>query len=161
MTSILEDMKLAREHLGIAIAAGAFGALMPFSAYWVSHNCLTRLSMWKDYVMLAVVAAALLFSVRTVWKAGEQTSGERLKATAWVIVLEGLMIACPTPWLAATSLCYLVVINAVSTACVIVRKATPAPQPTVSDVARAQSLTRRDAEKVVRAARRQPSAVPT
>ena len=157
MTSILEDITLARKHRTVGIGAAAWGAIMPLAAYWTVHNDLHALDTWRDYVLVAVVAACLLFSVRTVWKAGHQTSGERLKATCWVVGLEGLMVASPTPWLAVLALCYLIGINAIATACVIVRHATPAPQPTVTDVVREQNLPRRAAAKVVEQRRLKPA----
>jgi len=154
MTSILEDITLASKHRSVAIGGGAWGAIMPLAAYWTVHNDLHGLVTWRDYVLVAVVAACLLFSVRTVWKAGHQTSGERLKATCWVVGLEGLMVASPSPWLAVLALCYLIGINAIATACVIIRHATPAQLPTVTDVVREQNLPRRVAAKVVEQQRR-------
>lgn len=149
MTSILEDLELVAKRRSLALGSAAWGAIMPLAAYWTVHHDLHGLSTWRDYVLVAVVVACLLFSVRTVWKAGHQTSGERLKATCWVIGLEGLMVASPSPWLAVLALCYLIGINAIATACAIVRHATPVPQPTVTDVAREQNLPRRAAAKVV------------
>lgn len=159
MTGILEDIQLAYEHKRTALFGALWGGFMPFGAYWTVHHDLHSLDSWREYVLVPMVAACLLFSVRTVWQWGFRSSGERIKASCWVIALEGLMIASPTQWLAVVALFYLIGINAVATACVIVRQAKPAPPPTVTDVARAQNLTRREAEKVV--ARRRLREAPT
>lgn len=152
---LLADLRTAAEHPRVALFGAALGGFPPATAWLLTHEALPRLwGSWLCYALLPVVAACLAFSVTTVWQWGSRSFHDRLKASCLVVALEGAMVLSPIPALSAVALAYLVVINAIATACTLVAEDrptadTPAPSPTVEDVARELGLTRRGASKVV------------
>jgi tetrahydromethanopterin S-methyltransferase subunit E len=148
-TGILEQWRAARRHPIAALIGAAFGGALPLTAYRTMHGDLQGAGGWQLWVLSVVVAACLLFSVRTVWQWGRAAFGDTLKASCFVVALEGIMIASPTPWLALLALLYLICINAVATACILAHEDQPVPQPTVTAVARELGVPRRAAAKVL------------
>jgi hypothetical protein len=160
---LLADLRTARENPGVALFGAMLGGLPPTIAWLLTHYALPSLwaagpggwERWLFYALLPVVAACLAFSVSTVWQWGSRAFHDRFKASCLVVALEGSMVLSPIPALSAVALAYLVVINAIATACTLVAEdrsvATPAPSPTVDTeaVARELGLTRRGAAKVV------------
>jgi hypothetical protein len=148
---LLEQMRVARSHPWAAAMGGALGGFVPIAAYVISHLELRdadgRMDLWKP--IAPVLLACLFFSVSTVWQWGVQSFRERFKASCLVIAIEGVMVLSSTPILSVVALAYLVLINAIATACTLVAEDQPIPQPTVSSVARELSLPRRAAAKVV------------
>lgn len=152
MTSIglLEQMRTARRHPMASALGGALGGFVPIAAYTIVHHELRRSGAWNLWQPVApVVAACLLFSVRTVWQWGHQSFREGFKASCLVVAVEGVMVFSATPLLCLVALAYLVAINAIATACTLVAE-DKLPEPvTVTSVSRELNLPRRDAEKVV------------
>lgn len=146
---ILEQLRAARRHPLLAVFGGLLGGFPPLAAYRSTHGDLQSASMPLRYVLGVVVAACLLFSVRTVWLWGEAAFRERMKAACLVVAIEGMMVASPTVWLAMLALFFLIGINAIATACVIAQEDQPKPQPTVTSVSRELGLPRKAAAKVV------------
>jgi hypothetical protein len=150
MPGILEQWRQARQHPIAALLGALLGGFVPLAVYQTTHTDL-RVHSVRDLAnpLVLIVAAGLLFSVRTVWIWGRSAFGEGLKSTCLVITIEGMMVFSPTVWLAQLALAYLVVINAVATACTLAREdAQPAPL-TVTSVARERNLPRRAAAQVV------------
>ena len=147
---ILEQWRQARRHPVAALLGALLGGFVPLAAYQTTHSDL-RVESWRDLLspLVPVVAACLLFSVRTVWQWGRAAFGESAKAVCLVVAIEGMMVLSPTPWLAQLALFYLICINAVATACILAHEDVPAPIPTVTDVARELGVPRREAAKVV------------
>lgn len=149
-TGILEQWRAARQHPVAAFLGALLGGFVPLAAYRTTHGDLVIHSA-RDMLqpLTLVVAACLLFSVRTVWQWGSSAFGERIKSVCLVISIEGMMVLSPTSWLASLALLYLIVINAIATACILAHEDAPPEPVTVTSVSRELSLPRRDAEKVV------------
>lgn len=149
-TGILGQWRMARQHPVAAVLGALLGGFVPLAAYRTTHGDLV-VHRPQDLLqpLTAVVAACLLFSVRTVWQWGSSAFGERTKSVCLVISIEGMMVLSPTPWLAGLALCYLIVINAIATACILAHEDAPPEPVTVTSVSRELNLPRRDAEKVV------------
>lgn len=147
--SLLDQWDAAKKSPRAAVLAAALGGLPPLGAYITAHYDVGRFTDWRRFALWSVLAACMVFSMRTVWGWGHAAFDERLKAVCLVVALEGLMVFSPTTWLAMLALCYLIGINAVATACNIAEKYAPKPQPTVSDVARELAVPRRQAARVV------------
>lgn len=147
---ILEQWRQARQHPIAAVLGGLLGGFVPLAVYKTTHGDL-HVHSWRELgqPLVLIVAAGLLFSVRTVWHWGRSAFGETLKSTCLVITIEGMMVLSPTSWLASLALLYLVVINAIATACILAHEDAPPAPVTVTDVSRELNLPRRDAEKVV------------
>lgn len=147
-TGILEQLRAARRHPLLAIFGGMLGGFPPLAAYRTTHGDLQSAPDHLRYTLGVVVAACLLFSVRTVWGWGKAAFREQMKAACLVVAIEGMMVASPSPWLAVLALCFLIGINAIATACVIAQE-DQEPQPTVTAVARELGVPRAAAAKVV------------
>lgn len=147
---LLERLRTAREHPNVAALGAAFGGFVPIAAYIIVHNELRRDGGWDFFQPISPVAlACLAFSVTTVWHWGHQSFRDKFKASCFVVALEGVMVCSRTPALCLVALAYLVLINAIATACTLVAEDKPVPQPTVTAVARELSLPRKAAAKVV------------
>lgn len=146
---ILEQLRAARRHPLLAVFGGLLGGFPPLAAYWTTHGDLQRAAVSLRYVLGCVVAACLLFSVRTVWGWGKAAFREQMKAACLVVAIEGMMVASPSPWLAMLALAFLIGINAVATACTIAQEDAQPEIPNVTAVSRELSLPRKAAAKVV------------
>lgn len=148
--NILEQWRSARHHPVAALLGALLGGFVPLAAYRTVHYDIT-MTQPRDLLhpLVAVVAACLLFSVRTVWQWGRAAFAERMKAACLVVAIEGMMVCSPTPWLAQLALLYLICINAVATACILAQDDQPAQQPTVTSVARELNVPRKAAARVV------------
>jgi hypothetical protein len=167
---LLSQLRTASEHPRVSALGAALGGFPPASAYLLTHYALRELWASPDaferarfWLLLPVVAACLVFSVRTVWQWGNRSSLEKTKATCLVIALEGVMVLAPIPALSAVALAMLVVINAIATACTLVAEdapSLPAPAPSVTAVSRELGLPRKAAAKVLERRARQTSEQP-
>jgi hypothetical protein len=114
-----------REAFSRGPLATAFGALLgggvPVGVYRMAHFELATLPTWWDLRALKaiIVLGGLLFSATTVWKWGRLAFRSPVKATGFVLILEGVMTFSSDAVLSLGALGYLVVINAVATACTI------------------------------------------
>lgn len=129
-TNLDRYLQLLRDNPAYALGCAVWGGIMPGIGYWTIHTDLKpqdfKTSDPIHWVLAATVAACLVFSIRTVYRAGYATSDERIKAVCWVIGLEGAMTCSPTQWLGLTALAVLVGINGIATACVNVKNAADA-----------------------------------
>lgn len=63
-----------------------------------------------------LVLGGLVYSAKTVWQWGRAAFNDPLKATGFVLLLEGVMVFSSERWLSTSALVYLVTINAIATA---------------------------------------------
>lgn len=96
------------------------GGIMPFGAYHLAHNGIDYPQPLYLQPATYMLAGVMLFSAITVSQWGKQAfSGDKLKAFGFVIFLEGMTSYAPAGllWFSKICLTYLIVINAVATAC--------------------------------------------
>jgi len=153
MTGLLEDIATVRRRPGAAALGGALGGFVPIAAYVIVHHELRSeggtLDMWRP--IAPIVLACLAFSVRTVYEWGNKSFDDRFKAGCLVVALEGVMVLSDTPWLGCLALAYLVLINAIATACTLISAGVdPKPQQVVATEppAPARSLPRASAKNL-------------
>lgn len=112
--SVVEQVRRStRKTHRLAMACGAvLGAFVPGAVYWLAHTeASARPMLW------VLIAAGLAFSATTVYEFGRSAFQHTAKAMGFVVLLEGVMVASSTRWLALVALVLLVAINAVSTGC--------------------------------------------
>jgi len=108
----------AAKNRAAALVGVLIGGFVPLATYMVAHvGALTWLS-W------ALVAGGMLYSAPTVWRWVHAFAGP-VKATGFVVLLEGIMVASPIHGLGISAGALLVGINAVATACALARGARP------------------------------------
>jgi hypothetical protein len=92
---------------------------VPLATYVIAHYeatapgalTLTSSGPW------ALVAGGLAYSAKTVFDWASLAFANAVKATGFVVLLEGVMVTSATTWLGVAALAYLISINAVATAC--------------------------------------------
>ena len=121
--TLLDDVETLKAHPGLCVGSAAAGCFPSLCAYFNTHGEYA-LRGWL-HLMTPVVASCLLFSVVTVWTWANVNFGHWLKATTFVISVEGAMIFTPVSWIAQLALCILIGINAIATASIWLRKRNP------------------------------------
>lgn len=106
----------ARNRLAAMLGA-LLGAVVPVGTYWVAHHELDPRTLWQPAAGL--VLGGLVFSAKTVLQWGALAFQDRLKATGFVLLVEGTMVFSKTPWLALVMLAVLVAINGTATGCTL------------------------------------------
>lgn len=129
--SIISQFRMAARHRPAALLGAALGGVVPLLTYTVAH---AELEDWLD-PRAAIVVGGLAYSAKTVWQWGRRAFDCPWKATGFVLLLEGVMVASTVPWLAQLALGYLICINACATACQIARDDQPAPEPVAKVIA--------------------------
>lgn len=154
--SLLAQLRTFRDHPHEAKLAAAIGGVVPCFGFALLHMSVHTDGEWHVFTPQTPIAlACLLFSVSTVWAWAYKTSKEpnellrQLKAAAYVVSIEGTMVVAPHVALSAVALAYLVLINAVATACTLLAEDALPEKPTVTSVSRELSLPRRAAAKVL------------
>ena len=105
----------ARNRLA-AVLGAALGGLVPLASYWLSHFELDRsVDLWAQ-LPAWLVLGGLVYSATTVYGWAKLAFGSGVKAAGFCVLVEGVLLASRTPWLAVLALCYLITINAVATA---------------------------------------------
>lgn len=95
----------------LALAIGTvLGGFVPGATF------ATKLAAHDQPMLWALVAGGLAYSAPTVMSMMQKATGSRMKACGWVLLVEGLMVFSPMPWLSAMALAILIASNAVSTA---------------------------------------------
>lgn len=119
---VVEQVRLSlRRGSRLAFALGVMlGGFVPIATYVISHTELRPGPLWLQPAA-AFVAGGLLFSAVTMYRWGALAFAQRAKALGFVVLLEGTMVTCHTPWLALLALGYLAAINGVATACNLAR----------------------------------------
>jgi len=96
----------------LAAALGAIlGGSIPAATYTLAHH---EWSAWLS-VLTVLIAGGLAFSAPNAWQWARSAFGCPYKATGFVVLLEGVMIASTIGWLAGCALAVLVLINGVAT----------------------------------------------
>jgi hypothetical protein len=106
----------------LAASLGALlGGLVPLASYTIAHNEYDATKPWYQ-IASWIVAACLLYSSTSVYQWGKLAFKSGVKSLGFVVLMEGILIASRTEWLAIACLVYLVAINAVATGCNLVVK---------------------------------------
>lgn len=113
----VEQMRRASKNANAALLGAALGGFVPAATFSVAHAA--RYGEGKPNLTWALAAGGLLYSAKTVWQWGRLTFDDPWKATGFVVLIEGVMIASPYDWLSEVALGYLLVINAIATACLL------------------------------------------
>ncbi|HKP61491.1 MAG TPA: DNA translocase FtsK [Polyangiales bacterium] len=123
---ILEQIRIARAHRAVAYVCGAGGGLFPVAGCAIVHFELRKQDGSWDFAqpLTPVALACLLYSVTTVWQWGRGSVGHSFKVACAVVGLEGMMAFSSLHALTVASLAFLVLINAISTACIVITKDT-------------------------------------
>jgi uncharacterized membrane protein len=93
------------------------GGFVPLASYVLAHLPSPSTALW------GLVVGGLLFSAKTVWQWGLLAFADPWKASGFVLLIEGVMVLSPVPWLAVTALALLVAINAIATGCTLAQGA--------------------------------------
>lgn len=118
--SVLAQIREGLKNPQAFIPGALIGGIMPFGAYHLAHTGLDysrELYLQPSAYMLAGVLA---YSAKTVYQWGLQAfSGDKIKAFGFVAFLEGMLSFAPPQlnWFSWICLAYLIIINAVATAC--------------------------------------------
>lgn len=124
---VIDEIRLAlRPRSRAAFVTGLLlGAVVPGMTFVEAHREIDwQRPLWGQPSVLFVLGG-LLFSAFTLWHWGKQAFSSRVKATGFVVLLEGVMVTSHTPWLALLALGYLIAINGIATACNLARPGTP------------------------------------
>lgn len=104
----------------LAAAMGALlGGIIPLASHVVAHGEIDKDGSLFTQLGTYFVLAALLYSAKTVYQWGKVAFRDGTKAFGFVVLMEGIMVASRTGWLSVAALVYLMVINAVATACTL------------------------------------------
>lgn len=118
--SVLAQIREGVKNWQAFIPGALIGGIMPLGAYHLGHG---GIDFSQDFYLQPtayMLAGALAFSAKTVFQWGKQAfSGDWIKAAGFVGLLEGMMTFAPPQlnWFSLICLGYLVIINAVATAC--------------------------------------------
>lgn len=94
---------------------GMLGGAVPVASWQLSRAEVDPSQPLWGQVPAWLVAAGLLFSATTVYGWGRQAFGSGVKAAGFCALLEGVLVASRSSWLAAAALAYLIAVNAVAT----------------------------------------------
>jgi hypothetical protein len=100
-----------------AIVGWLLGGFVPLACFFVAHYELRADAPLYSQRSFYLVLGGLVYSARTVWQWGMVAFQNVLKATGFVILLEGVMVMSHIAWLSIAALVYLMAINGVATAC--------------------------------------------
>jgi VIT1/CCC1 family predicted Fe2+/Mn2+ transporter len=107
----------------LATAIGfLLGGFVPLACYFVAHYELSADQPLYAQRGLYLVLGGLAYSAKTVWHWGVVAFQNVVKATGFVILVEGTMVLSHIEWLGIVALIYLTVINGVATGCNLVRR---------------------------------------
>lgn len=103
-----------------AIVGLALGGFVPLAIYVTAHR---TGFVWGVSTAPALALGGLVYSAQTVFQWARLAFISIAKSLGFVVLLEGVMVTSPVQWLALLALGYLIVINAVATACTVGRPA--------------------------------------
>lgn len=115
VAQVREAMK-PRNRLATALGF-ALGGVVPLATYVVAHYEIDMAAALYAQLGAYLVLGGLLYSAKTVYDWGKKAFQISAKALGFVVLLEGVMIASNTTWLAMTALAYLILINGIATGC--------------------------------------------
>lgn len=115
----VEKIRLAfHRRSRIALAIGmVFGAVVPLASYSTAYTEIDPALPLHTQVASYLVLGGLIFSSLTLFEWGKRTFGQPVKAMAFAVLLEGVMLTSHQTWLAWTVLGLLMFVNAVALAC--------------------------------------------
>lgn len=99
----------------LATAIGAvLGGFVPLATWQVAHHEVTSAPLWQQHATLLVLGG-LAYSSTNVYTWGAQAFRSKVKAVAFVVLLEGVLVGSITHWLSVAALCILAGVNAITT----------------------------------------------
>jgi hypothetical protein len=113
----IEELRMSRAQPGVALLGLLMGGYVPVESFALVHR-VGGLSVQQQ----VLVGACLAYSSLSVWQWARAAQGSVWKATCWVVLLEGGMVAAGIPWLSWIALVYLLFINATHTAAGLVAR---------------------------------------
>lgn len=114
--SVVQQVRLAahpKARLATGIGA-VLGGFVPLATWQVAHHELTSAVLWRQHATLLVLGG-LAYSSTNVYSWGRQAFRSRVKAAAFVLLLEGVLVGSITHWLSVAALCILAGVNAITT----------------------------------------------
>lgn len=105
----------------------ALGGFVPLASYVVAHYELDPTRHLLAQIGTYFLAGGLLYSAWTVYTWGVLAFYSRIKAVGFVVLLEGVMVAADSRWLALVALGYLMAINGIATGCNLAKPPKPDP----------------------------------
>lgn len=111
---------LRRENRLATLLGFLLGGFVPLACYVVAHREISADAPLYLQRALYLVLGGLAYSARTVWQWGAVAFRNAVKATGFVVLLEGVMVTSHVAWLGVAALVYLVAINGIATACNLV-----------------------------------------
>lgn len=114
--SVVQQVRAAahpRARLATAIGS-VLGGFVPLATWQVAHHELTAAPLWQQHATLLVLGG-LAYSSTNVYSWGRQAFRGRVKAAAFVLLLEGVLVGSSTHWLHVAALCLLAGVNAITT----------------------------------------------
>jgi len=113
---------------GAALLGATLGGIIPVAVYDLAHA--REVVSWTDLPIfrslgtpsMVLVLGGLMFSAKTVYQWAAAAFADRAKAAGFVVMLEGTLLFSTNSTLAHVMLGYLVVINAIATACLLARR---------------------------------------
>ncbi len=94
-----------------------FGGIVPLATYNQAHVEIDRALPLQGQVAAYLALGGLIFSALTIFEWGRRTFGNPVKACAFAVLLEGVMLTSHQTWLAWLVLALLIFVNAVALAC--------------------------------------------
>lgn len=119
--SVVEQVRTAMKPRNRLAAAMGFllGGFVPLASFVLAHYEVDPGAAIWTQLPAALVLGGLTYSAKTVYDWGRLAFELPVKALGFVVLLEGVMVASSTPWLAFTALGYLIGINGVATGCTL------------------------------------------
>jgi hypothetical protein len=93
------------------------GGIVPLASFAVAHYEIHRDAALYSQLPTYLVGGGLLYSAKTVWAWGRMAFQNAWKASGFVVLLEGVMVASHLQWLSFAALGYLILINGIATGC--------------------------------------------
>jgi hypothetical protein len=121
---VVDQVRAAlRPQARLASLLGApLGGFVPVASFVVARHELERGRALYGQLGAWLVLGGLLYSATTVYAWGREAFRSPVKATGFVVLLEGVLVGSRVEWLAFAALAYLVAINAVATGCTLSRR---------------------------------------
>lgn len=125
-SSVIEQVRMAlcRENALSMVCGAILGGFIPIATFLIVHHDLPLidlngpiLSTIFRLLEVLLVIGGLVFSAKTCVAWTSQAFQDRVKAIAWVVLLEGVMILSPIHHLSMVGLGLLVAINGIATGC--------------------------------------------
>ena len=110
---VIQQIRISWGNKPAFIGGSVLGGVVSLAAFVIEH--LEHPTFWS--IKTAFVAAALLFSAKSVFQWTSKAFQDTSKALGWTVLVEGCMLISDTSWLNFLMLGLLIGINACATGC--------------------------------------------